>query len=126
MTSTLITDGGTGVRGDRAHLTVDGALARVERQTDGRSALLFEHGTLRAKMYAPRGRDPQTPHAQDEVYVVARGRGTFFDGVERRPFGPGDLLFAAAGDPHRFEDFGDDLAVWVVFYGPDGGERPRA
>jgi hypothetical protein len=28
----------------------------------------------------------------------------------------------AAGTEHRFEDFTEDLAVWVVFYGPDGGE----
>jgi hypothetical protein len=29
-----------------------------------------------------------------------------------------------AGVVHRFEDFSDDLAVWVVFYGPEGGEIP--
>jgi hypothetical protein len=23
---------------------------------------------------------------------------------------------------HRFENFSDDLAVWVFFYGPEGGE----
>ena len=38
-------------------------------------------------------------------------------------FGPGDLLFVPAGVEHRFEEFSDDLAVWVVFYGPDGGEQ---
>jgi hypothetical protein len=27
--------------------------------------------------------------------------------------------------PHRFEDFTDDFATWVIFYGPEGGERPR-
>ncbi len=27
-----------------------------------------------------------------------------------------------AGVVHRFEEFTDDLAVWVVFYGPEGGE----
>jgi hypothetical protein len=26
---------------------------------------------------------------------------------------------------HRFEDFTDDLAVWVIFYGPEGGEARR-
>jgi hypothetical protein len=25
---------------------------------------------------------------------------------------------------HRFEEFSDDLVVWVVFYGPEGGELP--
>jgi hypothetical protein len=23
---------------------------------------------------------------------------------------------------HRFEEFSDDLVVWVIFYGPEGGE----
>jgi hypothetical protein len=23
---------------------------------------------------------------------------------------------------HRFEDFTEDFATWVVFYGPEGGE----
>ena len=26
------------------------------------------------------------------------------------------------GVEHRFEDFSDDFAAWVVFYGPSGGE----
>jgi hypothetical protein len=25
--------------------------------------------------------------------------------------------------PHRFEDFSGDLTVWVLFYGPEGGEE---
>jgi hypothetical protein len=24
---------------------------------------------------------------------------------------------------HYFENFSDDFAVWVIFYGPDGGEK---
>lgn len=87
-----------------------------------RSVALFRHGTLQVKLYAPRGKDPQQPHTRDEVYVVAQGRGAFFDGAERRSFGPGTFLFAEAGRPHRFEDFTDDLVVWVMFYGPEGGE----
>jgi hypothetical protein len=37
---------------------------------------------------------------------------------ERVPFGPGDMLFAAASEDHRFADFTDDFATWVLFYGP--------
>jgi hypothetical protein len=33
------------------------------------------------------------------------------------PFGPGDLLFAAKGDTHRFVDHSSDTSVWVVFGG---------
>jgi mannose-6-phosphate isomerase-like protein (cupin superfamily) len=46
--------------------------------------------------------------------------------VARHCFGPGDLLFVRAGVEHRFEEFSDDLAVWVSFYGPDGGEQEDA
>jgi mannose-6-phosphate isomerase-like protein (cupin superfamily) len=56
------------------------------------------------------------------VYVVVRGEGEFVNGPIRHRFGPGDILFVPAGVEHRFEGFTDDLAVWVVFYGPDGGE----
>jgi cupin superfamily acireductone dioxygenase involved in methionine salvage len=37
----------------------------------------------------------------------------------------GDLVFIAAGTEHCFEDFTEDLAVWVVFFGPQGGEVPE-
>jgi hypothetical protein len=32
--------------------------------------------------------------------------------------GPGDFLFVAAHQPHRFEKLSQDFAVWVFFYGP--------
>lgn len=99
----------------------DDALARVT--AENHSTTVFEHGTLQVKLYAPRDHDPQTPHTRDEVYVVVFGRGLYFDGVERRVFGPGDLLFAPAGCVHRFEEFSDDLTIWVIFYGPEGGEK---
>jgi hypothetical protein len=31
-------------------------------------------------------------------------------------------LFVPAYQPHRFEGFTPDLAMWVMFYGPVGGE----
>lgn len=84
---------------------------------------VFRRGSLSVELYCPRHHDPQTPHTQDELYVVISGSGQFFCTGERRAFGPGDLLFVAAGQEHRFEAFSDDLALWVIFYGPDGGER---
>lgn len=38
-------------------------------------------------------------------------------------FNPTCVLFAAADLGHRFENFSNDLAVWVLSYGPEGGER---
>lgn len=88
------------------------------------SALMGQRGSMTLRWYAPKGVDPQTPHDQDELYIVVSGTGTFVRGDERVAFGPHDVLFAAAGDSHRFEDFSADFATWVVFYGPVGGERP--
>jgi len=103
-------------------LTPEGALARLA--SSGKEfILLFRHGTLEVEIYRPRGVDNQKPHARDEVYVVFSGTGTFVNAGERRPFGPGEVLFAPAGAEHRFEGFSDDFATWVFFYGPEGGER---
>ena len=106
-------------------LTVADALARLPGPAGERFVELFRHGTLSVELYAPRGHDPQTPHTRDEVYVVVTGRGEFVNDGARQRFGPGDLLFVPAQVEHRFENFTDDLAVWVVFYGPEGGEVPR-
>jgi len=91
---------------------------------DGKAfQLLFRHGTLDVEIYAPKGTDPQKPHSRDELSVVASGSGWFVCEEQRMRFSPGDALFAAAGETHRFEDFSDDFMVWVMFYGPEGGEH---
>jgi len=103
-------------------LGVGQGLARIPGPSGERFAELFRHGTLQVELYVPRGRDGQNPHTRDEVYVVHRGEGWFVHGGSRDQFGPGDVLFVASGVPHRFEEFSDDLIVWVIFYGPEGGE----
>ena len=104
-------------------MTVAEAMSKVPTAEGKRFAPIFEHGSLQIEIYAPRGVDPQSPHDRDEIYVVVSGSGTFVNGGERTPFAPGDVLFAAAGEVHRFEDFSHDLVVWVFFYGPVGGDR---
>jgi len=107
-------------------VTVDEAMARLADRHDRRFETVFRRGTLMVEIYAPRGHDPQTPHTRYEVYVVVKGSGQFVSGSQRHPFGPGDFLFVSAGVAHRFEDFTDDLIVWVLFYGPEGGEGANA
>ena len=101
------------------------ALERLPGPQGEQSVLLFEHGELVVKLYAPRGNDPQTPHSRDEIYVVAQGSGEFVCAGTRRNFVPNDVLFVAANVEHRFENFSEDFAVWVFFYGPEGGEIDR-
>jgi mannose-6-phosphate isomerase-like protein (cupin superfamily) len=98
------------------------ALLRVPGPEGQRFASAFQHGSLLVEVYAPRGIDPQKPHTRDELYIVVQGSGQFVSGTTRLPVGPNDVLFAPAGVEHRFEDFSDDLVVWVIFYGPEGGE----
>lgn len=106
----------------KRRVTVAEAFEQLPREGETRFVTLFEHGSLQLELYAPRGHDPQTPHTRDEVYVVVSGTGTFCHGGQRDEFGPGDFLFVEAGLEHRFENFSDDFATWVMFYGPEGGE----
>lgn len=105
------------------HVAFTNAIKRVLHSDKKRWASLFQHGTLEVEIYAPRGSDPQTPHKKNEVYVVAQGNGEFVLEGKRVRFSAGDLLFVPAGAEHRFENFTDDFYAWVIFYGPEGGER---
>jgi len=102
--------------------TVERAEELVTTSDDKAYGVLMEHGSMELGFYKPDKVDPQKPHAQDEIYVVQSGSGYFVCGDERKPFETGEALFVPAGVVHRFEDFSNDFAAWVVFYGPDGGE----
>jgi mannose-6-phosphate isomerase-like protein (cupin superfamily) len=98
------------------------ARSRIPGPAGEHAATVFRRGTLDVALSQPVRPNRQTPHAQDEVYVIVRGRGVLVHDGTRDPFEAGDLLFVAAGTEHQFEDFGKDLAVWRIFYGPGGGE----
>ena len=98
------------------------AQAGIPDSANKRSVRVLQRGTLDVVLGTPARPDEQTPHEQDEVYIVVRGRGLLFHDGKRDPFGPGDFLFVAAATEHRFEDFSDDFLMWRVFYGPKGGE----
>jgi mannose-6-phosphate isomerase-like protein (cupin superfamily) len=85
-------------------------------------ARVFEHGSLSVEIFSPKKVDDQQPHSRNEIYVVVSGSGEFIHGETREKVGPGDFLFVHAGVVHRFENFSDNLVVWVMFYGPEGGE----
>jgi len=104
-------------------IAIADALSHVPGPAGERFARAFAHASLDVEVYVPRGVDPQAPHTRDEVYVIHSGHGAFEYGGRREPFGPGDVLFVAAGVSHRFVDCTDDLVVWVFFYGPEGGEH---
>ncbi len=104
-------------------VTFKEALRQIPGPQGQHFAQLFKHGSFSLEIYAPRQTDPQKPHTQDEGYIVMQGREIFVFGDQRLPFALGDFLFAPAGVVHRFENFSDDLVLWVIFYGTEGGEK---
>lgn len=88
-----------------------------------RFAAALSNGSMSVELYAPRGNDPQTPHAQDELYFITAGRATFTLAGESTACAAGDVLFVPAGAEHRFSAFTEDFVTWVVFWGPVGGEK---
>jgi mannose-6-phosphate isomerase-like protein (cupin superfamily) len=87
--------------------------------TSGRlSRLAFDTSDIELRHYAPEGVDKQVPHDRDELYIVISGSGTFVRAGEHVAFAPGDVLYAAAGEEHRFVEFSPGFSTWVLFYGP--------
>jgi mannose-6-phosphate isomerase-like protein (cupin superfamily) len=59
--------------------------------------------------------DRQTPHQEDEIYYVVRGRAKMTLGREERPVGPGDVIFVEQKLEHRFFDIAEELLLLVIF-----------
>jgi mannose-6-phosphate isomerase-like protein (cupin superfamily) len=59
--------------------------------------------------------DGQSPHTEDEVYVVMAGRARIAVGGEVREVGPGSVVYVAATVPHLFHDITERLEILVVF-----------
>ena len=100
------------------------AQVRIPDPAGERSDNFMQRGTLDVALSLAPSTNQQTPHAQDEIYVIIPGRGILFHDGEGEPFESGDLVFVAAGIEHRFGEISEDLAVWRVFYGAEGGEVP--
>ena len=94
------------------------AAARGLPWKPGRSAEAFIDGDLELRFTPRPTRGLQVPHQRDELYIVAAGTGHYQVEDNVTAVGPGDVLFAAAHVAHGFEDFSDDFAIWIIFYGP--------
>ncbi|MDP9047636.1 MAG: cupin domain-containing protein [Bacteroidota bacterium] len=106
--------------------SVTEALQKLAGSPNALFSKVMQHGTMSVEIYRPMKADLQTPHAQDELYVVITGTGEFLNDGVRVAFQAGDVLFAPAGVEHRFENFTDDFATWIIFYGPVGGELGKS
>ncbi len=92
----------------------------TERQQTGKAYLEFLRvPALSMGLYhlPAGGVDLQSPHSEDEVYYVTRGRGQIQVAEENRPVEPGSIIFVAAHVPHKFHSIAEDLDV-LVFFAP--------
>jgi mannose-6-phosphate isomerase-like protein (cupin superfamily) len=71
------------------------------------------------------GLDDQTPHTEDEIYVVRAGRATLVTPSGTAAVGPGSVVFVPAGETHTFTDVTEGLALVVVFAPPYGSRAAR-
>ncbi|HXL57757.1 MAG TPA: cupin domain-containing protein [Chitinophagaceae bacterium] len=111
---------------EKFHISLTEAITQLSKETIQKFTVLLKHGTMSIEYFAPEKFDTQKPHKQDEIYIIASGSGTFFRNGERISFSTGDVLFVPTGMEHRFENFTDDFATWVIFYGKEGGENPSS
>jgi len=63
--------------------------------------------------------DPQTPHKEDEIYYVLRGRGTIVVNGTTHTLTEGDVIFVPRCAEHRFGDFDEEGLHLLVVFSPE-------
>jgi mannose-6-phosphate isomerase-like protein (cupin superfamily) len=98
--------------------------AEKRREQSGKHYLEFLRvPALSAGLYVlPAGStDLQSPHQQDEVYYIVRGRARMRAGSEDHAVSEGSVIYVAAEAEHRFYDITEELTV-LVFFAPAESE----
>ena len=90
-------------------------LAKIDLESDDPWVVASDRPTLLTGLYAPRGVDKQSPHEEDEIYVVVSGSAKIEVEGETKSLTTGDAAFVAAQARHRFLEMSDDFAAWAVF-----------
>jgi mannose-6-phosphate isomerase-like protein (cupin superfamily) len=94
--------------------------AEKQRKQSGKRYLEFLRvPALSAGLYVlpAGGDDPQSPHKEDEMYYVVRGRARMRVGSEDQAVSQGSIIFVAAAVEHRFYEITEELTV-LVFFAP--------
>lgn len=108
---------------DKFAFSIEAARDALAKENGTPFTVLMQQGSMQLEYFAPHTTDTQTPHRQDEIYVIASGSSEFYRNGATIHCKTGDVLFVPAGMEHRFINFSSDFASWVIFYGADGGEK---
>src|ERR1700733_13857206 len=71
------------------------------------------------------GVDDQSPHTEDEIYVVQAGRATVVTTSGIEDVGPGSVIYVPAGEAHKFTEILENLGLVVLFAPPYGSRAHR-
>jgi len=113
-------DAGEGEAGQESSRAFTLSAIEAERARSGqpwREFLRVPSLSMGVYSLAKGAKDGQSPHKQDEVYYVTKGRAVLKVDGRSHPVGPGSVLFVAAHAQHRFEDITEDLST-LVFFAP--------
>jgi quercetin dioxygenase-like cupin family protein len=99
-------------RAGRFHRPEEGTTHWVEQ-------LRSAHLSVGTYSIAAGGRDDQSPHTEDEVYLVTVGSARLAAPRGSIAVEAGDVVFVPAGKRHTFVDVTDDFAAVVVFAPPE-------
>jgi len=67
--------------------------------------------------------DMQTPHDEDEVYLVLEGKAQMKTGDELQEVKPGTVLYIRASETHSFFEIEEDMTL-MVFFAANPPEKP--
>ena len=103
---------------DEAWETFD--IAAIQAELDGNAVQYREFLKVPALScglyFLPReSEDMQSPHTEDEVYYVLKGKARIKVGDETREIGAGSLLYVKATETHAFVEIEEDMTLLVVF-----------
>ncbi|MEP4485043.1 MAG: cupin domain-containing protein [Halioglobus sp.] len=95
-------------------------LEEVKKEFKGETVEYLEFlrvPTLSCGLYslAAGSKDMQSPHDEDEVYVVLKGKARMRLGDDERSVGPGSLLYVGAATDHSFFEIEEDMTLLVFF-----------
>jgi mannose-6-phosphate isomerase-like protein (cupin superfamily) len=98
---------------------LDGMITQARASADSYAPEVLRSELLSVGLYIvpAGGPDDQSPHNEDEVYYVVRGRAKIRVGDDDHPVQPGTVLFVPAKAVHYFHDISEEL-ILVVFWAP--------
>ncbi len=100
------------------HITANAAANLLEKE-NARFVQVMKDGNMKTEYFAPKHLDRQQPHNQGELYIIISGEAEFLREYETSKCRQGDVIFVPAKMEHKFMNFSEDFATWVIFYGEE-------